>query len=331
LVDEVTSILFMIPIMLHCAARHRVNPIPFVMMLVFATNIGSSATVIGNPVGVMIAFKGGLTFSDFLRWATPVSVLALVVTIWISTKLFSSDIRKLGASMSLSTGQDEAGDEEATFDEGMMTCGAVFLGTVLLLALHQPIEKLLHLEKNTLLIGVAMAAAGITLLIDLERGREVIERRVDWRTLLFFTLLFASVGTLQYVGVTDLLADAILSISGGSDVGLLVILTLVAAVLSTFMDNVLAVAMFLPVVSSIGAAGAHAFPLWWGLLFAGTFFGNLTMIGSTANIVAVGMIEREKRGHISFLEWIKAGVVVSLPTLVLALLLLYLQIPMMPR
>jgi Na+/H+ antiporter NhaD/arsenite permease-like protein len=97
------------------------------------------------------------------------------------------------------------------------------------------------------------------------------------------------------------------------------------------MDNVLAVAMFLPVVSSIGAAGAHAFPLWWAMLFAGTFFGNLTLIGSTANIVAVGILEREKSEHISFLEWIRAGALVSIPTLGIALLLLILQMPLMPR
>jgi Na+/H+ antiporter NhaD/arsenite permease-like protein len=96
------------------------------------------------------------------------------------------------------------------------------------------------------------------------------------------------------------------------------------------LDNVLAVAMFLPVVSSLGAEGAHVFPLWWAMLFAGTFFGNLTLIGSTANIVAVGMLERERGTHISFFEWIRAGVFISIPTLALAILLLYLQMPLMP-
>ncbi|MEM2961198.1 MAG: SLC13 family permease, partial [Candidatus Bathyarchaeia archaeon] len=81
LVDEVTSILFMTSAVLHLAGRYRVNPIPYVMMLVFATNIGSSATVVGNPVGVMIALKAGLTFGDFLRWASPIAVLSLIATI----------------------------------------------------------------------------------------------------------------------------------------------------------------------------------------------------------------------------------------------------------
>jgi len=99
LVDEVTSILFMSATILHLAATFNVNPIPFIMMTVFATNIGSSATVIGNPVGVMIALKGGLSFSDFLRWATPISISALVITVLISTRLFSKDIKELSEKM----------------------------------------------------------------------------------------------------------------------------------------------------------------------------------------------------------------------------------------
>ncbi|MBS7638643.1 hypothetical protein KEJ49_07185, partial [Candidatus Bathyarchaeota archaeon] len=207
----------------------------------------------------------------------------------------------------------------------------LFMGTILFLALHHPLEELFHLERNTLLLGTAMASAAAALLIDLERGREIIERRVDWRTLIFFTLLFASVGTLQYVGVTRRLAEALLYASGGSEVGLLLSFTPIAAVLSAFMDNVLAVAMFAPIIQSLGAEGVYTFPLWWSILFAGTFFGNLTLIGSTANIVAAGMLERERRSHITFLEWLKKGVIVSIPTLAIAILLIYLQIPIMPK
>jgi len=193
------------------------------------------------------------------------------------------------------------------------------------------VETALNLEKNTMLLGTAMAASGVVLMIDRHRARELVEMRVDWWTLSFFIMLFASVGTLRYVGVTKLLADALFLVSGGSDTGVLVTLTVVAAVLSAFMDNVLAVVTFIPVVEDLAAIGAYNYPLWWGMLFAGTFFGNLTLIGSTANIVAIGMLERRKRGHVTFMQWIKAGVIVSIPTLVLAILLIYIQIPLMPR
>jgi Na+/H+ antiporter NhaD/arsenite permease-like protein len=96
------------------------------------------------------------------------------------------------------------------------------------------------------------------------------------------------------------------------------------------MDNVLAVATFIPMVSEIGSAGLNVFPIWWGMLFGATWMGNLTMIGSTANIVAVGMVERQRLGHVSFREWIVPGAVVSLGTFPLALFLLYIQLPFMP-
>ncbi|MBS7620040.1 hypothetical protein KEJ21_05280 [Candidatus Bathyarchaeota archaeon] len=329
LVDEVTSILFMAAIVIHLTGKYKLNPIPFVMMMVFATNIGSSATVVGNPVGVMIAFRGGLSFSDFLRWATPISVLALFLTVVISLRLFRREVRSLSESMSMD-GETVKVNQEI-HENHTWVSWIIFIGTIVLLALHHPIEEFFHLSSNALLIGVAMGAASLALLIDLEKGREIIEKRVDWRTLLFFALLFASVGTLQYVGVTELLAKGILSISDGSDLSVLLTLTPIASILSAFMDNVLAVAMFLPIVSSLAEAGVYVFPLWWAMLFSGTFFGNLTLIGSTANIVANGMLERERKMHISFLEWIKAGVVVAVPTMVLAVFLLYLQMPLMPR
>ncbi|MGQ9680051.1 MAG: SLC13 family permease [Candidatus Bathyarchaeia archaeon] len=328
LVDEVTSILFMTALILHLTGKHDLNPVPFILMLVFATNIGSSATVVGNPVGVMIAFKGGLAFSDFLRWATPISVTALFVTVLISLKLFSEDIKEL--SSSLQSNETVHADEEV-YMEGNWTSWFIFIGAITLLALHHTLEELFHLEKNVLLIGIAMGVAGVSLLINLEKGREVVERRVDWMTLLFFTLLFASVGTLEYVGVTDLIASGILSISGMDEVYVLLTLAPIASILSAFMDNVLAIAMFIPIVSNLAEAGVYAFPLWWAMLFAGTFFGNLTLIGSTANIVANGILEREGRGHITFMEWFKVGALVSISTMALAVFLIWVQMPFMPR
>lgn len=327
LIDAVISILFMTSLILHLTGKHDLNPIPFIMMLVFATNIGSSATVVGNPIGVMIAFKGGLSFSDFLRWAMPISASALIIAILICLKLFSKNIRELSDSLE----SDEIMETKREIDEWDWFSWIVFIGVIVLLALHHPIEELFHLERNALLIGFPMAAAGVTFLSNLEKGREIVERRVDWTTLLFFTLFFASVGALEYVGITDLISTGILSISGGSVLSVLLTLTPIASVLSAFMDNLLAVAMFIPIVSNMAEAGVYSFPLWWAMLFAGTFFGNLTLIGSTANIVANGILEKEGRGHITFMEWFKAGALVSIPTMALAIFLIWVQMPFMPR
>ena len=333
LVDEVTSILFMAATMIHLAVKLKLNPIPFVIMLIFSTNVGSSATVVGNPVGVMIALRGGLTFMDFLRWATPVSILALAIVIPLSIYYFSGDIRRLDERLKLEVkeGKEKTGERGVASGKGLLISAILFLGTITSLILHSFIEEILHLGKNTMLIGTALGAASIALLIEHKKAKELVERRVDWWTLAFFMMLFASVGTLSYVGVTGRIAGAMLSLNIDGVFGLLMIFTCVAGVLSAFMDNVLAVATLIPVVIGLGNLGVYTFPFWWATLFSSTFFGNLTIIGSTANIVAIGMIESRKLGNITMGQWIKPGLLVSVSSLLLAFLLLYLQYPLMPR
>jgi Na+/H+ antiporter NhaD/arsenite permease-like protein len=324
LVDEVTSILFMTATMIHLTSRFGINPIPFVIIQVFATNIGSSATVVGNPIGVMIAMRAGLTFMDFLRWASPISLCALLVTIPLSLFYYSKEISAWKRKM-----------EGAALEKGeslwkknrqrWIICFALFIGTITGLVLHAPLEKLLGLQKNALLIGIAVMAAGISLLLERGKARELVEKRVDWWTLTFFMMLFASVGTLKYVGTTEIVAKSLFSWVGGNPKILFVVLTWVIGILTGFMDNVLAVATFIPIVQDIVKTGTDVTPFWWGILFGGTLFGNLTMIGSTANIVAIGIIERQKICHITFGQWIKPGAIVSIPTLAIATFLIYIQ------
>ena len=329
LVDEVTSILFMSASMIHLCLRVKMNPIPFIIMLVFATNIGSSATVVGNPVGVLVALRGGLTFVDFLRWATPIAIVALAIAIPLSGFYYRKDIKLFDERLKLTTAKSTKISEatnQTTRD--LLISALLFIGTIAALILHNQIEVLLHLKKNTMLIGTALAAAAIAILIDREKARQLVERRVDWWTLSFFLLLFASVGTLNFVGVDQKIATKLTALPLG-EVPLLIVFTSLAGIMSAFMDNVLAVATLLPVVDELGALGINNQPFWWGALFAGTFFGNLTLIGSTANIVAIGILERRELGHITLKEWIKPGALVSIPTLAVALLLLIVQIPLM--
>ncbi|MGH7775008.1 MAG: SLC13 family permease [Candidatus Binatia bacterium] len=324
LVDEVTSILFMTTLTLHITRRYSVNPVPFLIMVVFATNIGSSATVVGNPIGVLIALRGGLTFVDFLRWATPISVITLGLTVALCWWYFRDEIETLGTG--LNTNHDVV-EVEKVPRRDLIFSGSLFVATILGLILHGRLEAVLSLERNTLLLGVALAAAGLALFLEGERAPRLVERRVDWWTLSFFMFLFASVGTLRYVGVTQILAKGILGWTGGGSIALLVTITWASGFLSAVMDNVLAVATFVPILGDLEQAGINVRPLWWGLLFGGTLLGNLTVIGSTANIIAVGLLERRERKHVSFLEWLGPGVIVAVPTLILATLLIALQLP----
>jgi len=331
LVDEVTSILFVASTMIHLTVRFRVNPIPFIIMLVFATNIGSSATVIGNPVGVVIALKANLSFGEFARWASPISIISLFAMMLLVLRFFRRDINQLEVNIREQNINNLSYVDVLTVPRSdFLISVALFLGTILLLGLHNQIEGLLQLPKNTMLLGTSLGAGGVALILDRKKAREIIEKRIDWWTLSFFVTFFSAVATLSVTGVTNFLSLKLLSFTGLEMSRIFLGISLASGLLSSIMDNVLAVSIIIPVIKGLGSLGIFTFPLWWGVLFASTLFGNLTMIGSTANIVAIGMIERRKLGNINFLEWIKPGLIASVPPLAIALVLVYLQIPLMP-
>ena len=333
LVDEVTSVLFMLSALLHLTGRHKVNPVPFIMMVVFATNIGSSATVVGNPIGVMIALRAGLTFEDFLRWAFPLALLCVLATIPLCLWLFRGAVRELNERMREhhTKRHPETVDVTPVSHQALRTCWWLFGVTIALLISHSQLEHWLGLEKNTMLLGAALLAAGVALWLSGDNARDIIEKRVDWWTLAFFIVLFASVGTLKLTGVTAELAGWVLRVAQGRLGVLLALVTGASSLLTAFLDNVLAVATFIPVMGELSRAGIHTTPIWWGLLFGGTLFGNMTIIGSTANIVAIGLLEKKKLGSISFMTWLWPGLLVSAVTLAIAMTGLWLQIPLMPR
>ncbi|MEM4416693.1 MAG: SLC13 family permease [Nitrososphaerota archaeon] len=328
LVDEVTSILIMTAILLDFTSRYNLNPIRFIILSIFATNIGSSATVVGNPVGVLIAFQAGLGFADFLRWATPISISALLLSIPITIYIFRADIKQLANAMQQQAATVAPTRHQDNGQPSILLPSVIFLATIAGLILHTPIEQAFGLGKNSMLLGVPFFFAAVVLLIERERARELVERRVDWWTLLFFMIFFASVGTLSYTGATRVFSQMIYQL-GENPIILMTVVMVVGGLMSAFMDNVLAVATWIPIIQNLGELGVNIFPLWWTTLFAGTFWGNLTIIGSTANIVAVGLLERRERIHLTLRQWIGFGAAVTLPTAALALLLLYLQLPLM--
>jgi Na+/H+ antiporter NhaD/arsenite permease-like protein len=333
LVDEVTSILFMVAALLNLLGRSKISPVPFIMMLVFATNIGSSATVVGNPIGVIIALRSDLTFLDFLRWATPISIVCLFAAIPLCLWFFRSQVAALSPILEGRRGEQriEHVVEEEMIPRHGIRRSAVLLGCVVGgLIMHHPLETLLDLPRNTMFLGVAFAGGCAALVLTGAEARKLVETRVDWWTLLFFMMLFASVGTLAQQDITGVIAGHVIGVSDGRVPVLTVFFAWTSGALTAVMDNVLAVATFVPIVEDVGKAGVGTFPLWWAMLFGGTLMGNLTLIGSTANIVAVGVIERRRLGEVTFGEWVKAGALIAIPTLVIATLLLLIQLPLMP-
>jgi Na+/H+ antiporter NhaD/arsenite permease-like protein len=162
-----------------------------------------------------------------------------------------------------------------------------------------------------------------------ERARHYIEQDVEWWTLIFFLMLFGVAGTLQYTEVTTEIAFSLTRLLGDQTNILVPAVMLIAAIGSAFIDNVIFVAAFIPVVQElVGEAGA-VHPLWWALLFGACFGGNITMIGSTANIVALGMLEKRYRLQINFIEWFRVGLAAGFVAGLVAWLALLVTGPLM--
>jgi Na+/H+ antiporter NhaD/arsenite permease-like protein len=330
LVDEVTSILFMMTIVIRITQLFDVNPIPFILFLVFTTNIGSSATVVGNPIGVLIAFNAAFTFTDFLRWSAPEAVASALLTSIIGVMFLSAYISKI--ELKIKSEEERRKLEEmlsVEWSRRHRNSLILFLGVLVGLVLHHQLERILGLPRNSLLLGVPLLGAAVSLFVERSRAREIVERRVDWWTLLYFILLFASVGTMKFTGVTEIIAMWIYELSKGSILLAMALIGAVAGLLTAFMDNVLAVATMIPIVEAL-ADKLNVFMVWWTLLKAGTYWGNATVIGSTANIVAAGFVERRYRRGFSMKEWVKIGVPVSLITYLIAFAWLYAQHGMAP-
>lgn len=335
--DEVSAVLVTFGLALEVSRRAKAPLTPFLLSLVFATNVGSALTLVGNPIGVYIAFAGHLSFEDFLRWASPVSAITAVAVAGICLlvyrrhffgKRYDLDARELEQTAGIV--------DPAKLRTGIIT----FLVMVVLIALHRRIELMLGLSDGTALVAAALLVTGFIVFYEQERGRVLVERGIDWWTLLFFMFLFAKAACLEYTGVTAKLGHILVSLSRaitGASTGTGV--TSVTAVLmlwfsgitSGFVDNLPIVAALAPIVRDLGQIGLpHASILWWALLFGGCFGGNLTVIGSTANLVAVGAFERVSGRHVRFAEWVKVGIIVTFVSLAIATVALLVQLKLAP-
>ena len=326
-VDEVTSILFMAALIFQVCDVLKVRPVPFLIISVMATNVGSAGTMLGNPVGILIGSRAGLTFEDFMVWAFPIMLLSLVATIILLVLWFRPEIKELDKR--LQQRREHALPLGPTVVVPIRAGLLLICGTIGLVALHHRIEVLLGLETNTVLYMAPLVAAGIVMIWRRGRARYYIEHDVEWWTLLFFLMLFGVAGTLQYTEVTSEIASSMKNIVGGNLDVMVPIVMIMSALGSAFVDNVIFVAAFIPVVEELIGNAAPVHPLWWALLFGACFGGNITMIGSTANIVALGMMEKRYRTRINFLEWFRVGLAAGITACLIAWLALLVTGPIM--
>jgi Na+/H+ antiporter NhaD/arsenite permease-like protein len=326
-VDEVTSIIFISTLIFQVCDRLKLNATPYILIAVLATNIGSAGTMMGNPVGIFIGTKGQLTFGDFMVWAFPLMLVNLFATIALLLRYFRQDLDLFDVSLKerLDRGLSIAPVVKVPYMRGLL----LIVLTIAAIASHHQTEELLGLDKNSVLLVMPLICAGVVMILKPDRARHYIEKEVDWWTLIFFMLLFAVAGTLEHTHVDQVLANGFSKIAGKTPATLVPFIFTVSAFGSAFVDNVIFVAAFSPVIEQLSVS-VKDLPLWWALLFGACFGGNMTMIGSTANIVALGMLEKHGGSQISFFQWFRIGFLCTLLSGAIAIGALLALAPFMP-
>jgi Na+/H+ antiporter NhaD/arsenite permease-like protein len=311
--DNLTAILLVVPITLLLADALDLNPIPLVLTEILASNIGGTATLIGDPPNIMIGTHvRELSFIDFIVNLAPVSFAALLVSTAFIYVVFRSSLRVHPERAAEVSRLDPT--EDVRGRPYVKRSIAVLLGTIVGFFLHAP----LHIEPAL----VALAGATVLLIVAADDVEEALER-VEWGTIFFFIGLFVLVGALEQRGVLGRVADGVRDITGDSVAAQSLGILWVAAIGSAAVDNIPFTAAMIPVVDELQAGEPFDDARWWALALGACFGGNATLIAAAANVAAAGVLERT--GHrISFLRFLAIGVPVTLISLVLATIYLVL-------
>ncbi len=304
--DNLTTVLLIVPITFLLADALDIDPIPLVLIEVITSNIGGTATLIGDPPNIMIAGATGLSFVDFIVNLAPIAFVTFLV---VTAGLYLAFRPRLQIAPEARDRVMELDARKSIEDpEELKRALPVLIGTILLFFVHKP----LHLEPAT----VALLGATVLLLLTKQSVEESLSR-IEWPTLFFFIGLFVMVGALEETGAIDEVAQGIADVTGGDRTAELLGITWVSALGSGIVDNIPFTATMIPVVEELqgGASGDDAY--WWALALGACFGGNLTLIAAAANVAAAGMAERSGR-PIGFVEFLKVGVPVTLLSMILA-------------
>jgi Na+/H+ antiporter NhaD/arsenite permease-like protein len=314
--DNVTTVLLIVPVTFSITRQLNVKPFPFLFTQIIASNVGGTATLIGDPPNIMIgsAVKE-LTFTAFIYNLAPIVVIILAVYIPIFILLFR---KQLKTTPELRSGIMRLDTSELITDRKLLVkCLSVLGLTILGFFLHQS----LHLESAT----VALSGAFLLLLLTGEHMMEEAFTRVEWPTIFFFIGLFVSVAALVETGVIAELAARAIDLTGGDVTATAMLILWLSAIASSFLDNIPFVATMIPMIQEMGNMGvSNLEPLWWSLALGACLGGNGTLIGASANLVTAGIAGRE--GHpIRFVQFLIYGFPIMLVSIVLASIYVYLR------
>ena len=319
-IDNVTTILLMIPVTVAVFRVFKLSPMPFILAQALASNVGGTATLIGDPPNIMIGSAANIDFNAFIIHMGPTIAISFAASLFLLKFMFRKDLAAQAQNLEQLMKEDERLHLKK---KGILKKSlAVLFGVIALFVVHGS----LNIEPSI----IALGGAGILLAVT-RASPEKVFREVDWPTLIFFAGLFIIVGTAEHAGMIDLLSSAALAATGGNPWLAFLMIIWLSAIASAFVDNIPFTATMIPLVHTLSGSSElastfgdfHISPLWWALSLGANLGGNGTLIGSSAGIVAAGM--SEKQGHpISFNRWFKVGfpfmiITVAIGTVILAL------------
>lgn len=321
-IDNVTTVLLMIPVTVAVFRVFKLSPMPFILAQALASNVGGTATLIGDPPNIMIGSAANIDFNAFIIHMGPTIAISFTASLFLLKFMFRKDLAAQVQNLEQLMKEDES---LYLKDKGILKKSlAVLFGVIALFVVH----GWLNIEPSI----IALGGAGVLLAIT-RASPEKVFREVDWPTLIFFTGLFIIVGTAEHAGMIELLSSAAIAATGGNPWLAFLMIIWLSAIASAFVDNIPFTATMIPLIHTLnGSSGLaatfgdyHISPLWWALSLGANLGGNGTLIGSSAGIVAAGI--SEKHGHpISFNRWIKVGFPFMIMTVAIGTVILVIDV-----
>ena len=313
--DNVTTVLLIGPMTLTVCKLLDVNPIPFFMTQILASNIGGTATLIGDPPNIMIGSAAGYSFFDFILYDAPAVAIILVAILGVFYALYG---RKMNVD-------DEHKARIMELDEHAQIKNRRLLKQSVVMTALVVVGFMAHGALGLESCIIALGAAGIIMLISGESIEEALSN-VEWTTLSFFAGLFVIVGALAETGVIGMLANGLIDATGGNVFITMLVLLIGSAVISSFLDNIPFVATMIPILLAMESTGMDVTPLWWAVSLGACLGGNGTLIGASANVV-LSDISKKHGYEITFAKFFKTGFPIMLLTILIAGVYLVVRFP----
>jgi len=314
--DNVTTVMIITPVTILIAVELGISPVPFIIVEAIASNIGGTATLIGDPPNIMIGSAANLDFNSFLVNLTPVVLILMVVLSGVYYLLFAKSMHVSNERKAKIMEFDETKSIE---DKPLLIKCLVIMSLVIIGFFF---HGLLKVEAS----AIALFGASILMMISGTEEVEEFFHEIEWPTIFFFIGLFILVGGLVELGIMSKLSAYILDLTKGNIKLTALSLLWVSGVLSAFIDNIPYVATMIPLIQDMSRTlGAQTVqPLWWALSLGACFGGNGTLIGASANVVAVGLAK--KSGYkITFMDFTKYGALIAVISLVVSTAYIYLR------